>query len=212
MKSLRIPLAALVFATLCACSGASRVTEAIKEGEQALKNPLGTLSQLAKAGAELEKMQKEIESMTPVTPLPFNDLIAFLPQAPAGWEAAKPQGESNQLGAWQFSQARRSYRSGGKSMDVEVQDWAFQYGLYVPFFLSAALSQETATGFNRGIMVGTDPGREEFDSGARRGEIALLAGKRFMVAIKGQGIEAAELRQWLDRVDANALRAKAQPQ
>lgn len=210
MKFLRIPFAAAVCAALCACSGASRVSDAIKEGEQALKNPLGTLSQLAKAGAELERLQKELEGMTPVDPVPFNDLIAFLPKPPPGWEAGKPRGESNQLGSWKFSQARRSYTSGGKTMEVEIQDWAFQYGLYAPFFVSAALAQETGTGYKKGILVGSDPGREEFDSQAGRGEIALLVGKRFLAGIKGQGIAAGELRQWLDGMDAAGLRAKAQ--
>lgn len=210
MKPQRITLAAILFAALWGCSSGSKESEKIKEGEQVAKTPFGALSQLAKAGSELEKIQKDLENMKPVDPVHFNELIAFLPEAPAGWEAGKPQGESNQMGDWKFSQVRRSYNSGDKSMQVEIQDWAYQYGLYAPFFLAASFSQETTEGYNKGIKMGDDPGREEFENEAKRGTLSLLIGKRFLVGIKGEGIESAELRQWLDRMDTNGLRAKAQ--
>jgi hypothetical protein len=196
---------------LAACSGGSKPSSDIKEGENLSSNPIGQVRQFSQALSEFEQVQKELENMKPVDPLPFSDLMAMLPDAPAGWEAEKPTGESTQMGEWKFAQARRSYRSGDKTIDIEIQDWAYQYGLYAPFFLTASFSQETSEGYNKGIRIGQDPGREEYNYEGQRGTLSLLVGKRFLTGIKGSGIAAAELREWLDRLNVGALRAKAQP-
>lgn len=203
--------AILAMAALCGCSGGgSKEASKIEEGEKVASNPLGQMSQFAKAMSDLEKVQTDLKEMKPVDAVPFSELLAFLPEAPSGWEAEKPRGESKQMGDWKFSQARRRYTSGGKSIEVEIQDWAFQQALYAPFFLSASFSEESTEGYNKGIKLNEDPGREEYQFEARRGTLSLLAGKRFLTGIKGSGIEAAELREWLDRIDLAGLRAKAQ--
>lgn len=203
-----LSVAALAF-TLVSCGGGSQESTKIEEGENLSKNPLGAISQLAKAGSDLEKVQKELEQMKPVDPLPFNDLIAFLPEPPAGWQAEKPRGESSQMGEWKFSQASRQYSAGDQSMTIEIMDWAYHSGLYAPFFLTAGFSQESTEGYNKGIKIGEDPGREEYQHEAKNGTLSLLVGKRFLLSIKGSGVAAPELRQWLDRVNTAGLRAKA---
>lgn len=200
----------VLLAFLAACSSGSKESTKIEEGENLSKNPLGAFSQLAKAGSDLEKIQKDLENMKPVEALHFNELIKYLPEAPGGWEAEAARGETNQMGEWKLSQASRQYNSGDKSMEVQIQDWAYQYGLYAPFFLSASFSQETTEGYNKGIKVGEDPGREEYQTAQQRGNLSLLIGKRFLVSIKGSTIEAAELRTWLDSINTAGLRGLAQ--
>lgn len=205
----KVYAAIAVVGLLAGCSKGSKESEKIVEGQEVSKNPLTAMSQLAQAGSEMEKLQKELDEMKPVDPVSFKELMPFLPEAPAGWQAEKARGESSQMGEWKFSHAERQYTSGEKSMQVEVADWAYTKALYAPFFLTAAFSQETSEGYNKGIKIGEDPGREEFQHEGKNGTLTLLVGKRFMVTVKGNGVEAAELRQWLDKIDTAGLRAKA---
>lgn len=199
----------VLIAALAAC-GAKKEPEKVVEGEAISKNPLGFAAQMAKAGSDLQSMQAEMEKMKPVDALHFNDLLPFLPEPPSGWEGSKPKGQSNQMGEWKFSEVERDYTMGDKHMEVKIVDWAFRRELYAPFFLMASFSQESTDGYNKGIKINDDPGREEYKNDSKNGDLSVLLGKRFLVSVKGGPIEAAELRQWWDRIDTKGLRAKAQ--
>ncbi|MBI3698768.1 MAG: hypothetical protein HY238_28510 [Acidobacteria bacterium] len=181
----------------------------VVEGETVSKNPLGLARQLAKAGQDFEKMQKDLENMKPVEPVHFSELIRFLPDAPSGWESEAPKGSSNTMGEWSFTEVSRHYTQGEKRIEIQILDWAYHKELYASFFVTAAFSTEDTEGYNKGIKIGDDPGREEYKTTSKHGVLSLLVGKRFFVTITGENIEAAELRQWWDRVNSAGLRAKA---
>jgi len=203
-----LTLLTLAALTLASCGG-SKESEKVVEGENLSKNPVGFAAQMMKAGSDLEKIQADLEQMKPVEAISFTELLPFLPEPPAGWEASKPKGQSNQMGEWKFTQVERSYTMADKNIEVEILDWAFRRELYAPFFLMASFSQESTEGYNKGIKINDDPGREEYKTEAKDGNLAVLVGKRFLVTVKGNNIEAAELRQWWDRINTNGLRAKA---
>lgn len=199
----------VLIAALAACGG-KKESETVVEGETLSKNPVGFAAQMAKAGSDLQSIQAELEKMKPVDAVSYTELLPFLPEPPSGWEGSKPKGQSNQMGDMKFSEAERDYTMGEKRMEVKITDWAFRQALYAPFFLMASFSQESTEGYNKGIKINDDPGREEYKNDSKNGDLSVLVGKRFLVSIKGNGIEAAELRQWWDRIDTKGLRAKAQ--
>jgi len=194
---------------LAACGGGKKESSGVVEGENLSKNPLGMMGQLAKAGQDLEKIQKELENLKPTDPVHFNELLKFLPEPPSGWESQAPKGSTNNMGEWKFTEVNRDYTQGEKRIEVKILDWAFRKELYAGFFIAAAFSQETTEGYNKGIKIGEDPGREEYKTAGRNGTLSILVGKRFFVTIEGNGIDSAELRQWWDKLDAAGLRAKA---
>ena len=199
----------VLIAALAACGG-KKESETVVEGETLSKNPVGFAAQMAKAGSDLQSIQAELEKMKPVDAVSYTELLPFLPEPPSGWEGSKPKGQSNQMGDMKFSEAERDYTMGEKRMEVKITDWAFRQALYAPFFLMASFSQESTEGYNKGIKINDDPGREEYKNDSKNGDLSVLVGKRFLVSVKGNGIEAAELRQWWDRIDTKGLRAKAQ--
>ena len=201
-------LAIALMAGLAACGG-KKESEKVVEGDTISKNPIGFAAQLAKAGSDMEKIQKDMEEMKPVEAVSFTELMPFLPEPPAGWEGEKPRGQSNSMGEWKFSEVERDYSMGEKHMEVKILDWAFRRELYAPFFLMANFSQESTDGYNKGIKIGDDPGREEYKHESKNGEMSVLVGKRFLVSVRGNGIAASELRDWWDKVDTKGLRAKA---
>ena len=202
--------AALAALALAACGGSKKESGKIQEGEAISKNPLSLARQAVKAGEEFEKIQKDLENMKPVEPVHFSELLKFLPEPPAGWEGQKPTGSSNKMGEWSFTQVERRYSQGEKRIEIQILDWAFHRELYAGFFVAAAFSQESTEGYNKGIKIGEDPGREEYKTAGKDGTLSVLVGKRFFVTIKGDNIEAAELREWWDRMDAKGLRGRSQ--
>lgn len=210
MITLRWMMAALLALGLLGCGlGKKKDSEKIVEGESISKSPLGVLRQLGKAGEDLKNIQKDLENMKPAEPVHFSELLKFLPEPPAGWESQAPRGSTNKMGEWSFTQVERQYTQGDKHFDIQIVDWAFRRELYAPFLITSGFSQEDTEGYNKGIKIGDEPGREEYKIAGKNGTLSLLVGKRFFVTIKGRYIEAADLRQWLDRVDTKALRAKA---
>lgn len=193
---------------IAAC-GSKKESSAVVEGENPSKNPFGVARQLAKAGEDLEKIQKDLENLKPTDPVHFNELLKFLPEPPSGWESQAPKGSTNSMGDWKFTEVERDYTQGEKRFQVKILDWAFQKELYASFFIAAAFSQETTEGYNKGLKIGEDPGREEYKTAGRNGTLSILVGKRFLVTIEGNGIDSAELRQWWEKMDAAGLRAKA---
>jgi outer membrane murein-binding lipoprotein Lpp len=207
MIRLRFTAALVAALLLTGCS--KKDSSKIEEGEAVSSNPFGLARQIAKAGEDLEKIQKDLENMKPVDPIHFSELIKFLPEPPPGWESQPAKGTSNKMGEWSFTEVNRDYTQGDKRMEVKILDWAFRKELYATFFIAAAFSQESTEGYNKGIKIGDEPGREEYKNESKNGTLSMLVGKRFFVTIEGSNIEAAELRQWWDRIDAAGLRSKA---
>ena len=71
--------------------------------------------------------------------------------------------------------------------------------------LAANFSQETTEGYNKGIKLGDDPGREEFQSERKRGERTVLYGKRYNIVVKGTGIQPEDLGEWYGLVRKQTL-------
>jgi len=200
-----VALAAVLILAACGKKESAKVAE----GEELSKNPIGLARQAVKAAEEWERVQKELENMKPAEPVHFSELIKLLPEPPSGWESQPARGSSNKMGEWSFTQVERQYSQGEKRMEVQILDWAYHKELYASFFVAAGFSQETTEGYNKGIKIGDDPGREEYKTAGRDGTLSVLVGKRFFVTIRGNNVEAAELREWFDRVNAGALRTKA---
>ena len=71
--------------------------------------------------------------------------------------------------------------------------------------MAANFSQESTEGYNRGITIGDDPGREEYDYESRRGSRELLFGKRYHIKVEGRQVEPEDLEPWHGRVDTDVL-------
>ncbi len=199
----------LVLLAACSCTRSAdpvpEAAKAIKEGVD-VKDPLGMLSALGSAGKELEKAQKELEAMPATDPVHFSKLIEVLPDAPSGWTATEPKGSSNEMGAFKVSEASREYRNeSGQRVKVEVSDWAFNKALYLPFFLQAKFSQESTDGYSKGITMGEDPGREEYNIKSKDGNRVVLLNKRYHTKVSVNDLPKESIEEWWGRLKTSAL-------
>jgi hypothetical protein len=92
-------------------------------------------------------------------------------------------------------------------VQVEIQDWAFNQAIYIPFIMQARFSQETTEGYSKGIKMGDDPGREEYQTSSRSGDRSVLVHKRFFVKTRIENMEPAAFDEWWGRVKVAALPA-----
>ncbi len=209
MRSPYLPLllAAALAASVGCSSSAPESTEVTEEGVDVDKNPLGALGALVSAGKDLEKYQQEIENMPAVDPVHFSELIKVLPDVPSGWTAEDARGESSEMGDFKMSRANRVYtKEGGQErVEVSVEDWAYHQVLYLPFIMGARFSQETTEGYNKGIKMGEDPGREEYQKASQSGNRSILAKKRYHVKVEVNNLPPSAFDEWWPRVKVGDL-------
>lgn len=193
---------------LVGCGGSSsESSEVTEEGVDIEKNPLGALGALAKAGQDLQSLQEELANMPAVDAVHYSVLINALPDVPDGWMADDAKGSTNEMGGYKMSEASRTYsREGsGERVEVQIQDWAFNQAVYIPFFLQAGFSQESTEGYSKGIKMGEDPGREEYTNSSRSGQRSVLVHKRFHVQVRVNDMDAEALNEWWPRVKTAEL-------
>jgi hypothetical protein len=190
-------LTLVLILTLAACSSKSAEDKQVtKEGVNVKNNPLGAISAIGNMASDMEKLQKELESMPPTDPVPFAKLIEALPDAPAGWTAEDARGSSSTMGEFKVSQASRRFTNGEKSVEVEIFDWNYKSSLYMPYFMAANFSTEDTEGYNKGIKLGDDPGREEYKYKELRGERTAIHKKRYLLKVSVNGMPKETLQDW----------------
>lgn len=174
-------------------------------------NPFAALGELARLGQQLEQAAEDLDTFTPVDPVSFRELINQLPNPPLGWERTEPEGATTSMGEFRISQAEATYRQGDRQIQISLIDSAYNPALYAPFLIAASFSQESTSGFDRGLTFGSHPGRESYTNASRSGMLAVLVERRFIVEISGSDIDANELRRWWDRLNTGQLRGMARP-
>ncbi len=187
-------------------SGEAGASNETTEGTT-VTGPLSALEALSNLASGAESLQAELADMEPVDPVHFSVLLDALPMAPGDeWTADEPRGETNQMGAFSMSTASNTFRhEDGAEIEVTISDFAFNQIAYSGFAMAANFSQESTEGYNRGITIGDDPGREEYDYESRRGSRELLFGKRYHIKVEGRQVEPEDLEPWHGRVDTDVL-------
>ena len=175
------------------------------------------LSQLTKAATQLAEQAQQVaggavgavgKDAKPVPPVSFKTLIDYLPKELAGMKATEPEGETTTAGQWQYSQASVRFSGAeGKSAEASVSDFAHISMLYLPFqmALKMKVSQETTKGYSRSIEFGGYPALEEWNSGDKRSELAVLVGDRFVVSGRMHGGEEGSARGIIEKMDLEGL-------
>jgi hypothetical protein len=201
----------LLMIALTGCFGSKEPEKKVTQvGVDPKKDPLGALGAIGQMAKDAEKAQKEMENLPVVEAVHFSKLIEALPDVPSGWKADDAKGESNQMGDIKISQASRNYSQDGGEGQVRViiSDWAYNRSLFLPFLMQANFSQESTEGYSKGIKIGEDPGREEYQFKARSGKRNVLVRRRYNVEMSIQNLDAKALDEWWGRVKAGPLPEK----
>ena len=215
-------LCAVVVAAL-AVSGCGK-SEAEKQAEKSadeLKNAAEAVQKAQEEGKDTSKgmadMAKAMQGMAaavgggggkPVDPVATDTLKATLPQI-SGWDAGEPRTE-RMTSPIAFSQVETEYKSGNSEIDVKVVDTGYAQMLIAPWamFLASGYSRETNEGYEKATTVAGHPGFERWEKDAKRGELNVFVGKRFLVTIEGSDLaDTKVLHQIASKMDFGKIAA-----
>ena len=200
--------AIVALSLLVACGTQERVQSEpveVQEGIDINQDPVAAIQKILELGQKGVESDAETRETSAIEPISFQELLGYLPEAPRGWKAEKPQGHTSSFGGYSISQVKQKYSQQDRTMTVSIFDWAFNSALYTPFLLSTEFSQESTEGYNKGIKIDDIPGRETYDYNSKNGSLNLLINRRFLVQIDGNNIEEQELRGWWSRLDRDSL-------
>lgn len=146
-----------------------------------------------------------------VEPVDFRKLKELLPETLAGMKRSEATGQSGEAMGIKGSSATARYTDGGSaSMNVEITDMGSLSGLAgLASRFDPKMEKETDTGYERTSKVNGQIVHERYDRRARSGEINVILGERFNVAVRGNGVDAATLQAAIKEIDLSGIVALA---
>ena len=157
-------------------------------------------------GNAMQQMQKG-PSGENIQPVEFEALLALLPDV-SGWEKETPKGESMTVPV-KFSQAETAYTKDEARIEVKIVDTAMAQMLTMPYqmFLMTGYSTRTSAGYEKATKVAGQPGWEKWDSEAKRAEVGLIVGQRFLVTVDGSNTDVKTVQDLIGKIDMGKLAA-----
>jgi hypothetical protein len=190
--------AVLVAALFVAGCGKSEAEKQAEQAAEDIKKAAEAVTMAQQQGGDTAKgmadMAKAMQGMAaavgggdgkPVDPVSTDALKSTLPQVP-GWDTGEPRFE-RMTSPIAFSQVETEYKSGNSEIEVKVVDTGYAQMLIAPWamFLASGYSRETNEGYEKATSVAGQPGFERWEKDAKRGELNVFVGKRFLVTIQG---------------------------
>jgi hypothetical protein len=139
----------------------------------------------------------------------FRELRALLPEEIGGLRRTNAQGKKTGAFGAGISEASGNYgEAGGPQLTVEIKD----LGAMGPFGAMAGLGwtateidSESDQGYERTTEYNGRKGLEKFKSADKSGSASVMVSGRFMIEIKGNGIEPGQLKSAAESIDFAAL-------
>ena len=136
-------------------------------------------------------------------------LLPLFPDAPAGWTAEKPEGDSTDVGGFKITNAHRDYHKGegtnAPTAAISILDSAAN-----PDYVTATTgtwnqNSETPEGYSKSVTIDGNPGFEAYEKEQKHGILWVMIAKRYFVEIELQNQDPKALQEWVKRVDLKKL-------
>jgi len=186
----------LIISVACGKSDAEKQAD---EAAANLEKASEALSKAAEGTGSAEDLAAGMKSLTEalkgdgktVDPVSFQSLEALLPSL-SGWERDTPRSE-RMTSPVAYAQTEAHYSRGDASLDITITDSGFAQAVLAPFSMMAmmGMNRESREGYEKSVTLDGQPGFEEWRNENRDGELTLLVGKRFLVAVKGSQLPGA---------------------
>lgn len=141
--------------------------------------------------------------------VPYEKLLPFLPEPPAGWTAENPSGSTADIEVFYLSTATRTYQKGDDEnaavATVSILDAGGYKGYFETTTRSWKFTNTSPDGYDKAVEIDGMPGYEHFSKAANSGSLCVIVGKRFFVQIEITRQDPKELREWLKKLDLKKL-------
>ena len=144
-------------------------------------------------------------------PVDFRKLKEALPQELAGFDKGESSGEKNNAFGISVSEAKQSFRSadGNKRVRFEITDPGSLAGPFAlaNMWMNIEVDKETGDGYEKTSTVDGRKLHEKWSKSGQNGSVQMVVGNRFMVDVDAQGIEMADVKSLLGKIDLAKLEA-----
>jgi len=144
-----------------------------------------------------------------VAVVPYEKLLPFLPEPPAGWVAENPSGSTTDVEVFYLSTATRTYQKGDDENASVATVTIIDAGGYKGYFETTTHSWKFTSngpdGYDKAVEIDGIPGYEHFSKAANSSSLCVIVGKRFFVQIELIREDPKELRAWLKKLDLKKL-------
>ena len=135
----------------------------------------------------------------------FKKLLPLLPEAPSGWTAEKPEGQTDEG----LTNVHRDYKKGegdnAPIASISIMDSASSPESIASSIEGWKINTETADGYTKPVTIDGNPGSESYEKDQKHAALRVLIGQRYYVSIELQNEDPKELQEWIKRVDLKKL-------
>jgi hypothetical protein len=139
----------------------------------------------------------------------FKKLLPLLPEAPAGWTADKPEGDTTEASGFKMTSVHRDYTKGEgdnvPSVTVSILDASANQEYIGAITGTWSMKSETTEGYAKGVTIDGNAGFETYENEGKHGTLWTIIGKRFLLEIETRNADAKELQEWVKRIDLKKL-------
>jgi hypothetical protein len=194
-----------------ALSTLSRMGEQAEKAEKAARASGGDAGAAAANAVDVNAALAAVGTMMAggkdVQPVDFHVLEELLPASLPGMPRTEASGQHGEAMGMKGSSATGRYGDGTNAgITVEIADLGSLQGLAnLAARFDPKMEKETATGYERTRSVSGQLVHERYDRQAKSGETTVMVGNRFMVTVRGHGVEASQLTGALQAIDMARL-------
>jgi uncharacterized protein YdeI (BOF family) len=139
-----------------------------------------------------------------------SQLKGLLPADYEGMKRSNSEAGKNAALGMNITYAMAEYTNAESNIEVKVSDVSAmgQFMKMAQFaWTQSEMERESDSGFERTTKIGGHPAQERYTYRDKSGEIQVMVDGRFMVEIKGSGVEMEQLQGMLKALDLNKLTA-----
>jgi hypothetical protein len=170
--------------------------------EQAMKK--GAAAMAAAAGA-MGAMMGGGDGKVAVEPINFRELKTLLPESIGGMKRENSSGETTATMGMKVSHVKARYTAGkGTQLRLKITDTGSMSGfagLASAGWAMVEIDRESDTGYEKTSTVNGRKMHEKWNSKRKRGEVDMIVGGRFILELRGTGMEMEDLKQALAAID-----------
>ncbi|MFN2460354.1 MAG: Yip1 family protein [Candidatus Velthaea sp.] len=191
------------------------MAEAAKQSDAASRNrasapPNGAspdADAAAAAAAAVNVVSGFVSGGKKVETVDYHALQAMLPPPPAGMTRSRGTAERTAVGGIAVSHASVDYTDGqADSLSVEISDMGNASGVMsLGAIAMSATESESDSGFEKNVEIGGRKVHEKYTASGKVSEFSAMVGDRFLVEVKGRGVNIDTASKTMAAIDFNRL-------
>lgn len=174
--------------------------QAMKKGAEAMAAAAGAMGAMIGGG----------DGKGAVEPVNFRELKTLLPESIGGMKRDNSAGETTAAMGMKVSHAKAHYTEGKTQLSLKITDTGSMSGfagLASAGWAMVEIDRESDSGYEKTSTVNGRKMHEKWNGQRKRGEVDMIVGGRFILELRGTGMEMKDLKQALAAIDLQKLEA-----